>query len=62
MYPRWRLAVQNIYSIKITQKANIWEEMEVLVENLECSIPQSVAKAIIKTILKCIAFMTPDSL
>ena len=33
MHPRWKLAVQNICTIKITNLANVWEEMETLVKN-----------------------------
>ena len=49
MYPRWGLAVQNVCSVKIAKLANMWEEMEVFVKNLEGSIHQSVAIATVKT-------------
>ena len=49
MYPRWRLAVQNIYNLKITKLADMWEEMKVFVKNWEGSAPQSVTIATVKT-------------
>ena len=49
MNPKWRLAVQNICSVKITKLANMWEEIEVFVEDWEGSIPKYVAIAIVKT-------------
>ena len=45
---KMRLAVQHTCSIKITQLANMREEMEVFVKNWEGSIPQSVAIAAVK--------------
>ena len=48
MYSRWRLAVQNTCSVKITKLANMQEEMEVFVKNWGRSIPQSVAIATAK--------------
>ena len=49
MYPRWRPAVQNTCTVKITKSANMWEEIEVTVKNWEGPIPQYVAIATVKT-------------
>ena len=49
MYTRWRRAVQNICSDKITKLANMWEEMDVFVTNWKGSISQSAAIATFKT-------------
>ena len=49
IYSKWRLAVQNICSNKITKLANMWEEMEVFVKNWPWTVLHSVAMVTVKT-------------
>ena len=49
MYPRWRLAVEEICNVKITKLTNYMGRNGDICKNLEGSIPQSVLIATVKT-------------